>query len=56
MFRPQLEQGTQGVEAVGILFFDDNTCVPRAGDRVGERVGGGRRAGHAADGVRPCAR
>ena len=53
MFLPQLEQGTHGVEAVGMLFFDDNTYVPRAGDPVGERVRGGRRAGHAADAVRP---
>jgi hypothetical protein len=53
MFLPQLEQGAHGVEAVGMLFFDDNTYVARAGDPVGERVGGGRRAGHAADAVRP---
>ena len=31
MIRPQLEQGTHGVEVVGILFFDDNTYVSRAG-------------------------
>lgn len=38
MILPQLEQGTHGVEVVGMFFFDDNTYVLRAGDPVGERV------------------
>ena len=39
MILPQLEQGTHGVEVVGMFFFDDNTYVLRAGDPVGERLG-----------------
>jgi sulfur relay (sulfurtransferase) complex TusBCD TusD component (DsrE family) len=38
MILPQLEQGTHGVEVVGMFFFDDNTYVLRAGDPVGERL------------------
>ena len=50
MILPQLEQGTHGVEVVGMFFFDDNTYLRRAGDPVGERLGaGGRRARNAAD-------
>jgi len=37
MILPQLEQGTHGVEVVGMFFFDDNTYLLRAGDPVGER-------------------
>jgi hypothetical protein len=33
MILPQLEQGTHGVEVVGMFFFDDNTYSPRAGGR-----------------------
>ena len=44
MILPQLEQGTHGVEVVGIFFFDDNTYLLRAGDPVGERRASGRRA------------
>ena len=39
MILPQLEQGTHGVEVVGMFFFDDNTYLLRAGDPVGERLG-----------------
>jgi sulfur relay (sulfurtransferase) complex TusBCD TusD component (DsrE family) len=39
MILPQLEQGTHGVEVVGMFFFDDNTYVLRAGDPLGERLG-----------------
>jgi sulfur relay (sulfurtransferase) complex TusBCD TusD component (DsrE family) len=39
MILPQLENGTHGVEVVGMFFFDDNTYVLRQGDPVGERVG-----------------
>lgn len=38
MILPQLEDGTHGVEVVGMFFFDDNTYVLRAGDPVGERL------------------
>jgi sulfur relay (sulfurtransferase) complex TusBCD TusD component (DsrE family) len=38
MILPQLEQGTHGVEVVGMFFFDDNAYVMRAGDAIGERV------------------
>jgi sulfur relay (sulfurtransferase) complex TusBCD TusD component (DsrE family) len=38
MILPQLEQGTHGVEVVGMFFFDDNTYALRAGDPVGERL------------------
>ena len=36
---PQLEEDRHGVEVVGMFFFDDNTCVLRAGDPLGERLG-----------------
>ena len=40
MILPQLEQGTHGVEVVGMFFFDDNTYrAARAEIRVGERLG-----------------
>jgi sulfur relay (sulfurtransferase) complex TusBCD TusD component (DsrE family) len=35
---PQLEQGSHGVQVVGMFFFDDNTYVLRAGDPLGERL------------------
>ena len=38
MILPQLEQRTHGVEMVGMLSFDDNTYVLRAGDPVRERL------------------
>ena len=54
MILPQLEDGTHGVEVVGMFFFDDNTYVLREGDPLGERlakVAHARR--HLADDVRP---
>ena len=44
MILPQLEQGTHGVEVVGMFFFDDNTFLLRAGDPAGRaaRAGGCR--------------
>jgi hypothetical protein len=39
MILPQLENGTHGVDVVGMMFFDDNTYVLRAGDPIGERLG-----------------
>jgi hypothetical protein len=38
MILPQLEAGRHGVEVVGMMFFDDNTYVLRAGDPIGERL------------------
>ena len=38
MILPQLEQGTHGVDVVGMFFFDDNLFTLRAGDPVGERL------------------
>jgi len=38
MILPQLEQDGHGVEVVGMMFFDDNTYVLRAGDPIGERL------------------
>jgi sulfur relay (sulfurtransferase) complex TusBCD TusD component (DsrE family) len=38
MILPQLEDGSHGVEVVGMFFFDDNTYVLRKGDPVGERL------------------
>lgn len=39
MILPQFEQGTHGVEVVGMLFFfHDNLFLLRAGDPVGERL------------------
>jgi hypothetical protein len=39
MILPQLEDGTHGVDVVGMFFFDDNTFVLREGDPLGERLG-----------------
>jgi sulfur relay (sulfurtransferase) complex TusBCD TusD component (DsrE family) len=38
MILPQLEQGTHGVDVVGLFFFDDNNYILRKGDPVGERL------------------
>lgn len=38
MILPQLEQGRHGAEVVGMMFFDDNNYILRAGDPVGERL------------------
>ena len=38
MILPQLEQDAHGVEVVGMMFFDDNTYLLRAGDPMGERL------------------
>jgi sulfur relay (sulfurtransferase) complex TusBCD TusD component (DsrE family) len=38
MILPQLEQGTHGVEVVGLFFFDDNNYILRQGDPIGERL------------------
>jgi hypothetical protein len=38
MILPQLEQGIHGAEVVGMMFFDDNTYLLRAGDPMGERL------------------
>jgi sulfur relay (sulfurtransferase) complex TusBCD TusD component (DsrE family) len=38
MILPQLENGTHGVDVVGMFFFDDNCYVTRAGDPLGERL------------------
>ena len=38
MILPQLEDGSHGVEVVGMFFFDDNTYLLRAGDPQGERL------------------
>ncbi len=38
MILPQLERGEHGVEVVGMMFFDDNTYLLRAGDPMGERL------------------
>jgi sulfur relay (sulfurtransferase) complex TusBCD TusD component (DsrE family) len=38
MILPQLEDGSHGVDVVGMFFFDDNTYVLRAGDPLGERL------------------
>ena len=38
MILPQLENGTHGVDVVGMMFFDDNNYVLRAGDPLGERL------------------
>lgn len=38
MILPQLEQGTHGVNVVGMFFFDDNTYLLRSGDPMGERL------------------
>ena len=38
MILPQLEQGSHGVEVVGLFFFDDNNYILRKGDPIGERL------------------
>ena len=38
MILPQLEDGSHGVEVVGMFFFDDNNYVLRQGDQIGERL------------------
>lgn len=38
MILPQLEQDAHGAEVVGMMFFDDNTYMLRAGDVMGERL------------------
>ena len=38
MILPQLENGTHGVDVVGMFFFDDNNYVLREGDPLGERL------------------
>lgn len=38
MILPQLEAGRHGAQVVGMMFFDDNTYVLRAGDPIGERL------------------
>ena len=38
MILPQLENGTHGVDVVGMFFFDDNNFVLREGDPLGERL------------------
>jgi sulfur relay (sulfurtransferase) complex TusBCD TusD component (DsrE family) len=38
MILPQLEDGSHGVDVVGMFFFDDNNYVLRKGDPIGERL------------------
>ncbi|MFB6090801.1 MAG: SaoD/DsrE family protein [Halobellus sp.] len=38
MILPQLENGTHGVDVVGMFFFHDNTFALREGDPIGERL------------------
>jgi DsrE/DsrF/DsrH-like protein len=38
MILPQLEQSRHGAEVVGMMFFDDNNYILRAGDPIGERL------------------
>lgn len=38
MILPQLEDGSHGVDVVGMFFFDDNLYTLRSGDPVGERL------------------
>ena len=38
MILPQLEAGNHGAEVAGMMFFDDNTYLLRAGDPMGERL------------------
>jgi sulfur relay (sulfurtransferase) complex TusBCD TusD component (DsrE family) len=38
MILPQLEDGSHGVDVVGMFFFDDNNYVLRSGDPLGERL------------------
>ena len=38
MILPQLEQGTHGVEVVGMMFFDENVYALSADNAVGKRL------------------
>ena len=38
MILPQLEQGTHGVEVVGMMFFDENVYALSAANEVGKRL------------------
>ena len=38
MILPQLEQGTHGVEVVGMMFFDENVYALSADNDVGNRL------------------
>jgi sulfur relay (sulfurtransferase) complex TusBCD TusD component (DsrE family) len=38
MILPQLEDGSHGVDVVGMFFFDDNIYALRSGDSIGERL------------------
>ncbi|MCW5851713.1 MAG: sulfur reduction protein DsrE [Anaerolineae bacterium] len=38
MILPQLEEGRHGAQVVGMMFFDDNNYILRAGDPIGERL------------------
>ena len=38
MILPQLEQGTHGVEVVGMMFFDENVYALGADNDVGKRL------------------
>jgi len=38
MILPQLEERRHGAEVVGMMFFDDNNYILRAGDPIGERL------------------
>jgi len=38
MILPQLENGTHGVDVVGMFFFEDNTYVLMEGNPIGERL------------------
>lgn len=38
MILPQIEEHRHGAEVVGMMFFDDNNFVLRAGDPIGERL------------------
>lgn len=38
MILPQLESGKHGAQVIGMMFFDDNNYVLRAGDPLGERL------------------
>lgn len=38
MILPQLEARRHGADVVGMMFFDDNNYILRAGDPIGERL------------------
>lgn len=38
MILPQLENGSHGVEVVGMFFFEDNAYVLQQGNPIGERL------------------